>query len=119
MLPCIAAVAIATFVGTKAIKSDADESDNLLMANVEALSSPSDAGTNYHYSEAKGKAKFCTLYVYIEASGSVAASSETPISSYEGNVKYKREKRDGLKDKCPEKGKGCNPFSCTSVTYVP
>lgn len=37
MLPCIAAVAIGTFVGTKALKSNAGE-NSLLMANVEALS---------------------------------------------------------------------------------
>ena len=38
MLPCIAAVAIATFVGTKSFKANASESNSLLMANVEALS---------------------------------------------------------------------------------
>lgn len=38
MLPCIAAVATATFVGTKALKSNACETNALLMANVEALS---------------------------------------------------------------------------------
>ena len=38
LLPCIAAVAIATFVGAKTFKSNAIESDDLLMANVEALS---------------------------------------------------------------------------------
>ena len=38
MLPCIAAVAFATFVGTKTLRSNASESNSLLMANVEALS---------------------------------------------------------------------------------
>lgn len=37
LLPCIAAVAIATFVGAKTFKSNAIESDDLLMANVEAM----------------------------------------------------------------------------------
>lgn len=37
ILGCIAVVAIATVVGTKAFKSNADESNELLMANVEAL----------------------------------------------------------------------------------
>ena len=37
MLPCIAAVAIATTFGTKAFKSNASEY-SLLMANIEALS---------------------------------------------------------------------------------
>ena len=39
LLPCIAAVAIATFVGAKTFKSNAEESNDLLMANVEAMSS--------------------------------------------------------------------------------
>lgn len=39
MLPCIAAVAIASFVGKQTLESSAYESNELLMANVEALSS--------------------------------------------------------------------------------
>ena len=38
LLPCIAAVAIATFVGAKSYKTSAYESNELLLANVEALS---------------------------------------------------------------------------------
>lgn len=38
MLPCIAAVAIATVVGKKTFGSHVHESDTLLMQNVEALS---------------------------------------------------------------------------------
>ena len=37
MLPCIAAVAIASFVGIKTLKSNASECNSLLMSNVEAL----------------------------------------------------------------------------------
>lgn len=37
LLPCIAAVAIATFVGAKSFKTNANESNELLLANVEAL----------------------------------------------------------------------------------
>ncbi len=44
LLPCIAAVAIATYVGAKSFKTNASESNNLLLANVEALSSGSDPG---------------------------------------------------------------------------
>lgn len=43
MLPCIAAVAIATFVGAKSFKTSAYESNDLLMQNVEALSDGNDA----------------------------------------------------------------------------
>ncbi|MDD6783571.1 MAG: hypothetical protein PUD79_03315 [Prevotellaceae bacterium] len=37
-LSCIAAVAIATFVGTKTLKSNAHEENALILSNVEALS---------------------------------------------------------------------------------
>jgi hypothetical protein len=43
LLPCIAAVALAMYVGTKAFKSNASVSNTLLMANVEALSLGGDA----------------------------------------------------------------------------
>ena len=47
MLPCIAAVAIATFVGKKTFESHAYETSSLLMQNVEALSqSGGDEGGN-------------------------------------------------------------------------
>ena len=39
MLPCIAAVAIATFVGKKTFESHAFESNDMLVSNVEALAS--------------------------------------------------------------------------------
>lgn len=44
LLPCIAAVALAMYVGTKALRSNASESNSLLIANVEALSLGGDAG---------------------------------------------------------------------------
>ena len=45
MLPCIAAVAIATFVGTKTFKSNAsDLTSTLLAENLEALSQGGDVG---------------------------------------------------------------------------
>ena len=40
MLPCIAAVAIATYVGKKTFESHANETSSLLMQNIEALSNP-------------------------------------------------------------------------------
>jgi len=52
LLPCIAAVAIATFVGAKSFKTNASESNELLLQNVEALSQNNknkddDGGFNY------------------------------------------------------------------------
>ncbi len=55
MLPCIAAVAIATIVGKRTLGSNAYETSSLLMQNVAALSSGGDAPGNYNicYSESK------------------------------------------------------------------
>lgn len=51
LLPCIAAVAIATFVGAKPFKTNASESNDLLLANVEALSQQvGDPVEELHYS---------------------------------------------------------------------
>lgn len=44
LLPCIAAVAIATFVGAKSFKTSAYESNDLLMQNVEALTQSTNSG---------------------------------------------------------------------------
>ena len=44
MLPCIAAVAIATFVGKKTFESHAFMRDALFAQNVEALSLPTEKG---------------------------------------------------------------------------
>ena len=38
MLPCVAAVSIAAFVGTTTIKSNSSNSNSLLMENIEAMS---------------------------------------------------------------------------------
>ena len=50
MLPCIAAVAIATFVGKKTFVSNAYETGNLLMQNVEALATGTESQDDCHYS---------------------------------------------------------------------
>lgn len=41
MLPCIASIAIATFIGKKTFESHAYETNNLLIQNIEALSQSS------------------------------------------------------------------------------
>lgn len=43
MLPCMAAVAIATVLGTKSVSSNVCERSNLLIADVEALSQNEDS----------------------------------------------------------------------------
>jgi len=49
MLSCIAAVAIAAFVGKKTFESHAYEASSLLMQNVEALATGADSQDNCHY----------------------------------------------------------------------
>ena len=56
LLPCIAAVAIATFVGAKTFRLNAIESNDLLMANVEAMSQEEGSGNYvicYHESKVR------------------------------------------------------------------
>jgi len=47
MLPCIAAVAIATFVGAKTLDSNAYSAKNLLVQNIEALSEDEECDNTY------------------------------------------------------------------------
>lgn len=109
----VAAVVAMGYVGYGAYGSQSEE-DALLVDNVEALAS--NENEKYRYPDKSGDAKFCTLYVYMKA-GVVVASGEDTNSNYEGKVEYTREKREGLKDRCPNKGSGCNPYSCQEVSY--
>ena len=59
LLPCIAAVAIATIVGAKTFKSNAVESDDLLMANVEAMAN----GESREVIEVECYAKLSTSWI--------------------------------------------------------
>ncbi len=61
MLPCIAAVAIATFVGKKTFESNAYDTNSLLIQNVEALAS---GGDNQVSSCPNGYARFKTERPY-------------------------------------------------------
>ena len=109
----VAAVVAAGYVGYVTYGSQSEE-EALLMDNVEALASGDDG--KYRYPDKSGDAKFCTLYVYMKA-GVVVASGEDTNSNYEGKAEFIREKREGLKDRCPDKGSGCNPYSCQEVSY--
>lgn len=70
-LPCIAAVAIATFVGAKSFKANASESNDLLLANVEALAEDDGGETppsGYVWVE-KRTPNDCTYTVTADADG--------------------------------------------------
>lgn len=76
ILPCIAAVAIATFVGKKTFESNAFEGKGLFLQNVEALTAGEDE--NYGYFVHHGKyydpvtnleTKKCIAYSYYGPNG--------------------------------------------------
>lgn len=91
-----------------------DESD-LLLENIEALAQ-NESGGNYRYPKKAGEAEFCTLYVYKKA-GIVVSTSEEENKEFDASAEYTKEKKEGLKDKCPDDGDGCNPYSCQEVPY--
>ena len=66
MLPCIAAVAIATFVGKKTMESNAYEKNSILMENVEALSAGEGLITHYTCEGTKGICHMINLITIID-----------------------------------------------------
>ena len=113
-LPCMTAIALAGSVGMRSLQRNKNINETLLMANVEALTSEEDV--NYRYPERSGKALFCKLYVYM--SGGVVVSSGTEEKPQcEGKIEYEKIIREGLKYRCPDKGNGCNPYSCQEIPY--
>lgn len=87
----------------------------LLLDNIEALATIEGEGGD-RYPDLAGKPEFCTMYIYKKA-GITVAKGENVNPSYEGNAEYTKEKKEGLKDKCPREGNGCNPYSCQEVPY--
>ncbi|MBR5989125.1 MAG: hypothetical protein IK003_06350 [Prevotella sp.] len=70
MLSCFAAVAIATFVGTKTLQSNAYEANGLLAQNVEALSKPEanqriKCYYSYHYQQGY-QIVYCGTCKYVQ-----------------------------------------------------
>ena len=90
ILPCIAAVAIATFVGTKALKSNACENNNLLIQNVEALSSGVDSNSqgdpvdcwNSITDEKGQEVWYCGDCTKLDGRRQVFSTSSTCLPSY-------------------------------------
>ncbi len=119
-----AAVLVAAgFTAYQSYSSYGVQDNSLLMQNVEALAQSSDGGDGdangggFRYPDKSGKAKFCDLYVYIDASGKVVYSSTEENKQLEFGGKYEKKRTEGLKDRCPDKGSGCNPYSCQVVSY--
>lgn len=97
LLPCIAAVAIASFVGAKTFKSNATESNELLMTNVEALSQqeepyPEERTRCINESGIWNMASVCKQsgfeYTTCKKSGEVSLFGITVKGNYEKGKKY-------------------------------
>ena len=82
--------------------------------NVEALSY--DESDTSRYPKREGKAQFCTLYIYKKGGVTISVSKD-PNPVFEANGEYTKEVKRGLEDRCPDKGAGCNPYSCQEVPY--
>lgn len=122
----VALVAVAGYGSYKAYEGYArnKRQSMLLTENVEALSQNTASGENqgnsFKYPEKEGDAKFCKLYIYKKGDA-VVYTGEEPNSQYEAKVGIEYEKKviEGLKDRCPDRGEGCNPYSCQEIPYTP
>ena len=90
------------------------DAEHLMMENVEALTGP-ETGDDHRYPERSGNALFCTLYVYTK--GSIVVKSEDVQTGLEASGEYTKTTVSGLKDRCPNRGNGCDPYSCQEVPY--
>ncbi|WP_455508624.1 hypothetical protein [Butyricimonas paravirosa] len=88
--------------------------EKFMRANVEALTL-NEPGGDQRYPDRRGKALFCSLYVYTK--GSIVVKSEDVRKDLEVSGEYSRTTVSGLKDRCPNNGNGCNPYSCQEVPY--
>lgn len=97
MLPCIAAVAIATFVGKKTFESNEFETDELFLQNVEALSAGEgfngsfngqDWDTEDHYYNKFGTDWCPVMFTCTVTSGSWNISVGVGNDKVHGNIGY-------------------------------
>ena len=74
MLPCIAAIAIATVVGKKTFESHANETSSLLMQNVEALSQGGDNPPDGYVWVDSKQTYDCTYKLTLNGEGKIKIS---------------------------------------------
>lgn len=114
LLSLLSTMTIVAGIGYFASYSGTCERNDLLLQNVEALSN--DESNNPRYPQSAGKAEFCKLYIYMKG-GIIVSTTNYPNTAYELSGEYTKEIREGLKDRCPDKGGGCNPYSCQEIPY--
>lgn len=115
------AVVAAGFGGLKAYNAYSDNESTLMIANIEALSQNNGGdganSGNFNCPNKSPKPKFCTLERCFSLSSGVHYADSSELFKAEGNVAFTYRNVDGLKDRCPEDGTGCNPYSCQFVPY--
>ena len=120
-----AVVVAAGFAAFQSYGSYGSQDNSLLMQNVEALAQGPDGGDGdsgdgggggYRYPDRSGRPKFCTLYIYMKGSETIAISG-SPIPWLEASEEYTKKRVEGITDMCPDKGNGCNPYGCQAVVY--
>lgn len=87
------------------ITDNKSEADLLMQENVLALTE-----SPYWISDRAASPEFCTLYIYVN--GQVKLTYETEQPSLEASGTYTKTKTQGIRNKCPRKGSGCEPYSC-------
>lgn len=107
-------LSISSVVGYEVYKDS--QLTSLLSFETEALGNNGE-GDGYRYPEASGKAQECTMYVYVDLNthASITLDSESP--EFDASAQYTKYIKEGLKDKCPRRGNGCNPYTCSLIPY--
>ena len=115
------AVVAAGFGGLKAYNAYSDNESTLMIANIEALSQDNGGdganSGNFNCPKKDPKPKFCTQERCFSLASDVHYADSTDLFAAEGHVEFTYKKVDGLKDRCPNRGSGCNPYSCQFVAY--
>ena len=107
---------IAITVVCSSISQDAKRIKVFAKSDLEALAQEEVPG-GYRYPNKEGKAVFCYLYIYTNIKTGAKLNFEDKQSDFDSSAEWKLETKQGLKDKCPNKGNGCNPYSCQEVPY--
>jgi len=87
----------------------------ILESDIEVLSRAEN--DNYRYPNKQGNARFCNLFVYVNIETGMTFTTEDENTTLEGDLSWIKTDVQGLKDRCPNRGDGCNPYSCQQVPY--
>jgi uncharacterized protein YxeA len=125
MIVAFVALIIGSTVNTVLNFPERDKKSSLILSNIDAASAEegtegsnnSGTGNIYYYTNKLGNPKSCTLYLKINASGSIQI--ETPeggLTSAEINAGWTITRVSGIVETCPKSGNGCTVYSCHKTT---